>query len=122
MLSQDVERFIRDFIKSVWHLELLLLLRRDPSRRWSEENLVLELRSSMLIVADALKELDRAALLARGEDGTHYYAPATPQLDELVQRIEVAYASSPMLVTHTIWSAPSLKIQIFADAFRLKKD
>ena len=122
MLSQDVERFIRDFIKSVWHLELLLLLRRDASRRWNAESVVRELRSSMLIVADALKELERAALLARDEDGKHYYAPATPQLDELVQRLEMAYASSPTLVTHAIWSAPSLKIQIFADAFKLKKD
>lgn len=122
MLSQDVERFIRDFIKSVWHLELLLLLRREASRRWSAESLVRELRSSMLIVADALKELDRAALVARDEGGNHYYAPMTPQLDELVQRIEVAYATLPTVVTQTIWSAPNLKIQIFADAFRLKKD
>jgi len=122
VLSQDVERFIRDFIKSVWHLELLLLLRRDASRRWSAESLVRELRSSLLIVADALKELDRAALLARDEEGHHYYAPTTPQLDELVRRIEVAYATLPTVVTQTIWSAPSSKIQIFADAFRLKKD
>jgi len=122
VLSPDVERFIRDFIKSVWHLELLLLLRRDPARQWGAESLVRELRSSMLIVADALKELDRAALLAHDENGNVQYRPATPQLDELVRRIELDYANSPILVTHTIWSAPSLKIQTFADAFRLKKD
>lgn len=122
MLSPDLDSFIRDFIRSVWDLELLLLLRRTASRGWEPDELVRELRSSPLLVAEALLVLGRAGLVIQEKPGSHRYQAASPALDEMVQQLEIAYARTPAAVTRAIWAAPNTKIQTFADAFRLKKD
>ena len=46
---EDVLAFIRTTVKSVWSLELLLLLRRGAGRAWSADDLVREIRGSRAI-------------------------------------------------------------------------
>jgi hypothetical protein len=43
-LSAETLEFIRSSSKSVWALELLLLMRRERSREWSVDDLIRELR------------------------------------------------------------------------------
>jgi hypothetical protein len=120
VLSEDVLRFIRTAIRSVWALELLLLLRRDPARAWSVEALIRELRGSAGIVAGAMTELVAAGLVAAADDAFRYQ-PQSAELDALVGATAAAYAEYPVAVTQAIFTAPSDKIRLFADAFRLKK-
>lgn len=120
MLSEDVLRFIRTTIRSVWALELLLLLRRDPARAWTVKALIRELRGSAGIVAGAMTELEAAGLVAAA-DGAFRYQPASPELDALVAATAAAYTEYPVAVTQAIFTAPSDKIRLFADAFRIKK-
>jgi hypothetical protein len=120
VLSEDVLRFIRTTIRSVWALELLLLLRRDPARAWNVEALIRELRGSAGIVAGAMTELEAAGLVAAADDAFRY-RPASPELDALVAATAAAYAEYPVAVTHAIFTAPSDKIRLFADAFRIKQ-
>ncbi|HYE52704.1 MAG TPA: hypothetical protein VEB20_24120 [Azospirillaceae bacterium] len=122
MLSEELQQFVRLSIRSVWALEILLLLRRRQERAWSVDEIVLELRSSAAAVNGALEALEHAGLTVSGDDGTHRYRPAIPALDALVAEIEAAYAKQPMTVIKTILSAPDAKIKSFADAFKLKKD
>jgi hypothetical protein len=120
VLPADLAAFLQTTIKSVWALELLLLLRRHRDKRWGIEALIHELRASTAIVAAGLAAL-AAARIVEESDFCFRYRPATPELDALAQRLEQAYAQFPVAVTNAILAAPDHKMHIFADAFRLKK-
>jgi hypothetical protein len=121
-LPAAAERFIRSHIRSVWDLELLLLLRNDPARSWSTAELVRELRASAPLVSDSLMALLRAGCIAANDAESYRYSPANAEIEAEVQAAKDAYASFPVAVTKLIWEGPRSKIQVFADAFRLKKD
>jgi hypothetical protein len=121
VLAEDVLRFLRSSIDSLWALDVLLLLRREPSRRRSVEELTAELRASRGIVINALVQLGRAGLIEEAE-GLYRYHPLDAEGDALIERVAASYANFPVAVTRAVLTAPSHKIQLFADAFRLKKD
>jgi hypothetical protein len=122
MLPSNVDRFLRGSLRSVWELELLLLLRRQRTRLWTGDELVRDLRASILIVSDALDTLQKAGLVSKNLNDQYQYWPIAPELDQLVEDVASAYASSPVAVTQAILSAPSSSVRIFADAFKIKKD
>jgi len=122
MPSPEVERFIRRHIRSVWDLELLLLLSLNPSRVWTIPMLVRELRASIPLVTDSLMTLKLANCIAE-EPTEHYrYRPASSEVEVQVLALKDAHAKFPVAVTKLIWQGPHSQIQVFADAFRLKKD
>jgi hypothetical protein len=118
-VSPEAKQFLQGSIKSVWSLELLLLMRRD-GRGWTIEDLVRETRSSALIVQEALGAFVQSGLAVEGPQGTFTYRPAVQILDEWVGQIEAAYASKPSAVIRAIFASPESKVQIFADAFKLR--
>lgn len=122
MLHPDVLEFIRGSIKSVWGLEILLLLKAKADQAWSADEIVRELRASTTLVTENLSVLETCGLLARTEDGRWSFAPAAPVLNELTERLEAAYRERPVGVIKAIASAPNDKLQTFADAFRLTPD
>jgi DNA-binding IclR family transcriptional regulator len=119
LTDDDVLAELHRVIKSVWALELLILLRRG-SRAWRQDELVRELRSSDVAVGDALAGLQASGLVAADREGGYRYEPASPELDRLCGRIEALYAAKPLAVARAIMTAPNDKLRIFADAFRLK--
>jgi len=120
VLPADLVAFLQTTIKSVWALELLLLLRRRRGKHWSMEALVQEMRASTAIVAGGLTALSAAGLVEESAAGFGY-RPATAELDVMAERLEQTYAQYPFAVTRAILAAPDHKMQIFADAFRLTK-
>lgn len=121
MIPDGVGQFVRSTVRSVWALELLLFMRRRATA-WSVDDLARELRSNRTIVVEALADFDRAGLVREEGAGAYRYAPATPELANLVQDLERVYAERPIALVKEIVSAPNSKIQSFADAFRLKKE
>lgn len=121
-MSADVNllSFVREHVPSVWALELLLLLRRDPDRCWSPGDLVRELRASQMLVADNLQRLERSGLVAPDE-GCFRYAPAAPVLEELCAQLEASYRERPVAVINMI-AKPSSPVQSLADAFKFRGD
>jgi hypothetical protein len=118
--EDEVLAFVQRSVKSVWGLELLLLLRRERQKSWRVADLVLELRSSEAAVDVALDGLRGAGFVSAEAEDLYRYAPASPELDEVAGRIDAVYAAKPMAVAKAIMSAPNDKLRIFADAFRLK--
>jgi hypothetical protein len=118
--DDDVLSFIAASISSVWALELLLLLKRDPGRAWDAEHLIRELRSSPVVIDEALKRLQDAGLVMANGGGTFRYQAASSRLDELVTELDKAYAAKPMTVIRAIIAAPTDKLRAFSDAFKLK--
>ena len=119
MTDDDLIDFIGGSIGSVWALELLLLLKREPDRAWDAEALIRELRSSPVVIADALKGLQGAGLVMQDDAATYRYQAASPRLEELVSWLERAYAAKPMTVIKAVVATPE-KLRAFSNAFKLK--
>lgn len=118
--EEAVFRFLSGSIRSVWALELLLLLRRDRTRGWDADGLVRELRGSQFVVSEAIHNLKSAGLVAQDAEGLTRYQPATPELEAASSAVEALYAAKPMAVIKAIANAPNEKLRIFSDAFKLK--
>ena len=112
--------FIREHIRSVWALEQLLLMRRALERRWSADELVKELRASRALVEANLATFERAGVALKEQDDRFRFAPATPVLAKLCDKIETAYRERPVAMINAIASTD--RLQDLADAFKLRKD
>jgi DNA-binding IclR family transcriptional regulator len=111
---------IRTVIRSVWALEILLLMRSQPARVWPAEALVRELRASTSLVDQNLTQLVAGGLVREEEDG-FIYGPASPLLDEACAYLEQAYRERPVAVVNLIVGAATDNVQGFADAFKFKR-
>ena len=118
-IDPDLLEFIQGSVRSVWALEVLLLMRRGGGRPWSAEGLARELRANDRLVGEVLGEFETSGLVSRTDEG-FIYGPASPVLDALCARLESAYRERPVAVVRAIMSSPKDKLQIFADAFRFK--
>jgi DNA-binding GntR family transcriptional regulator len=117
----DFLDFLRGTIRTVWALELLLLLRRAAPQAWTPEALVREMRASTLVVDESLKRLESAGLLRKDGDGFSF-APASPTLAALAESTELRYRESPVRLINAIAAPSTAKLQTLADAFRVKGD
>jgi hypothetical protein len=122
MASRDeLSRFIRSSFRSVWSLELLLLLKRD-SRRWTHAEVVSALRGSDLVVSQSVEWLSAAGLVIEEDNGAVAYGPVSDDLAALVDATEALYGRRPDAVRRMIVAASTGGLAAFADAFRLRKD
>jgi predicted transcriptional regulator len=122
VIPEHVLTFIRSSIKSVWALDLLILIRRARVRSWTLDALAQELRGNRTLVNDVLSALMKAGVIQADTEGSYRYWPATPDLDALVEQLDRLYAERPVALIKEIVSAPNEKIQSFADAFKIKKE
>jgi hypothetical protein len=118
--DQSLLQFITSSFRSVWALELLLVLKRDP-RTWRRAELVATMRSSELVVSNALDSLLAAGLASVEGEGVRYM-PVNDDVADHVERTEKLYAARPDAVRRAIVSASVGGVTAFADAFRLRKD
>jgi hypothetical protein len=122
LLSEELQLFIRETIRSLWALELLLLVARERARAWTASELNRELRGNLPLVEDILAQFERASLVKAEADGRYRYAPATVELERAVEELKTAYADRPLMVVKAVVSAPDAKIRTIADAFKIRKD
>ncbi|MGA0606460.1 hypothetical protein ACO2Q0_10710 [Phenylobacterium sp. VNQ135] len=117
----ELAAFVREHMRSVWAVELLLLLKRDPDRRWAAADLVRELRASTPLVSDNLQRFERSGLAVREDGDLWRYAPALPMLDDLAGQLELAYRERPVSIINIIATPPD-PVQGLADAFKFRGD
>jgi hypothetical protein len=118
--SDDLFRFIGSSFRSVWALELLLLLKGDK-RPWSRDELITALRASELVVNKTLEELLAAGVISIDGDQA-VYQPASADMRKAIDEVERLYSARPDAVRRAIVSTASSGATAFADAFRLRKD
>lgn len=118
--SDELFRFIGSSFRSVWALELLLLLKCDR-RAWSRDELITGLRASELVVNKALEELLAAGLITIDGEKAAYW-PVSTDMRNAIDQVEKLYAARPDAVRRAIVSSASSGATAFADAFRLRKD
>ena len=117
-------RFVRRHIHSVSQLEVLLLLHRTAPQDWDAEGLSRELRIEPGWAAELLALLRRAALVEESPagDGSHRFAPASPELAKAVESLAASYADRRVTVVASLYSKPVGRIRVLADAFRIRKE
>ena len=120
--DHEVESFIRSTFRSVWALELLILLKANRERTLSHEEMVERLRGSDLVVEQSVDSLAAAGLVLPEADSAARYSPASAELDTLMEVTEQFYSRSPDAVRRLIIAAATPGLAAFADAFRLRKD
>jgi hypothetical protein len=111
---------LSEHVRSVWSLELLVLLRREPDRWWRADELVRELRSSKGVVAGNLVRFESGGLVVREDDGRYRFAPAALVLQDFCDRLAQAYETHPVSVIKLI--ASQGRLQGLADAFKFRGD
>jgi hypothetical protein len=122
-MDAELRDLLRHSLRSVWNIEILLALFRSPNRAWNAEDLVRELRASDFIVSQGTQALQQAGLAAGDAQGQFRYAPASTDLDRMVQELERIYRERPSVVTKALFApVEENTLQTFADAFRVKKD
>jgi hypothetical protein len=116
----DLLRFVGSSFRSIWALELLLILKREP-RDWPHAELVERTRSSDLVVSKAIDGLVTVGLAVDEGEGARYM-PINDDVAQCVDQLEQLYATRPDAVRRAIVSASASGVTAFADAFRLRKD
>ena len=120
MPNTDLFQFLKGSIRSVWALELLLLMRSKRERVWKIDDLVTELRASTPLVTGVLQTFHDAGLIRQTEDGGYWYAPVSPTIEAYCDELAVAYRERPVAVINAIVASSTDDLKSFADAFRFR--
>lgn len=107
-IPAEVLAFIDSAIESVDQLEILLLLRRHPSRTWTAQSVSDEMRGAPLAARMRLKQLEIAGLVetTAGDPPTYRYRPADGQVDLLVGRLDEAFRAYRPRVIERVFKKP----------------
>lgn len=119
----DVRAFIANHISSIAQLEMLLLLKSDPTKKWSVDEISKALYATPEMSAGQLASLEACGLLVAASDAANHYQywPKTPELESVVNRLAELYRDRRVSVITALYSEPVNKVQTFADAFKLRK-
>jgi hypothetical protein len=118
--EDDLLAFIAVSIGSVWTLELLMLLKREPRRHWDAESMIRELRGSPAVIEEGLRRLESAGLVGQDSGDQYRYHPASKQLEEIAIGIDSLYRTKPTTVIKAITEARTDKLRAFSNAFKFK--
>lgn len=123
-IPSDVRRFIQQCIPSVPFLEAVLLLRESGGSNWTTQQLAHRLYQSVPATEILLRTLTESGLAegTTSEQATWRYAPRSSELAQMLDKLALAYARHLVEVSNLIHLKSTRKAQLFADAFRWRKD
>jgi hypothetical protein len=121
-VPEDLRRFILTSIASVPSLEALLLLREDAQHDWKIQEVARRLYLTEGAARDLLNGLCEAGMAVACEADAFRFMPSTEELRELIDRLAAAYARDLIGVSNMIHSRMGKSAQVFADAFKLRKE
>jgi hypothetical protein len=112
-------------VPSVDGAEVLLALAAAPERWWNAAELAARLAPATAVseadVARYLEQFQAGGLVAVGPDRRMQYRPADEALAAHVGTLAQAYKERPVTLFRVIYALRDLKIQSFADAFKLRR-
>jgi hypothetical protein len=122
-LSDTLEKFIRERLPSLEQIEIVLLLRREPSRSWSAPEVSEKLATPPESTAMRLFLLASNGVLAFEGSGVprYRYAASDATTDALVAELLTAYDEKRDALFDVVGRPQSDPIRSFADAFKLKR-
>jgi RIO-like serine/threonine protein kinase len=114
---------LKEHIRSVAELEVLLLLYRQHGRWWTAEAVNEELRMSLQSAQDCLSHLHGAKLVERSQDQqvTFRLEPALSGSEAVIGQLAEHFKLRVSSVIDAIYAPKRDTLREFADAFRLVK-
>lgn len=121
MIPDPVRQFIRNSIKSVWALELLLFMRRGAPSAWSVNQLSAQLRSSPSLIAAILPTFKKTGLVTEEPIGFFRYDPVAPEIEDAARQLDEINAERPLALIKEIVAMPNEKLNSFVAAFNMRR-
>jgi hypothetical protein len=120
-IPPDVREFVRRDIKSVFQLEVLLLLHRTRERAWTVMEVSQELGIDPEISETQVLSLTQLGLIRTRDiiPISYFYDPEDQNDEMIVEKLAMAYAKQRVGVFTLILSESNSRIHRFAEAFRL---
>jgi hypothetical protein len=124
VIPEDVRRFILTAIPSIPYLEAMLLFYRSPDVDRSGSEVAQWLYLSDRRALELLEGLREAGVLMLDTAGTsrYRYAPRDETLARAIEGLSEVYAADIVGVTRLVHDTTGKRAQLFADAFRIRKD
>ena len=125
-ITPQVRDFIRQHIRSVEQLEILLFMIENPSRAWSAAEVSGRLYIHPDSAAERLADLNKTGLLEQFQkdekESFYKYKPVTEALRLTASNLAAAYHIRRAAVISMIYETPNANLKTFADAFRIRPD
>lgn len=127
-ISLEVREFLKASIPRQEHLEVLLLMSRDP-KPWTAQDISAELQLPLELTKDVMTHLWRIKLLETRSMGERQigfaYVPANPQVAASVNALASEYTANRFAVVQLVGTLAierirNATIHHFADAFVIK--
>lgn len=122
-IPYEVTALLRRALPSMVHIEVLLLLAKDPVRAWSAADAAVAVHATPDLVAAALADL-HASRLVVPVAGSHPPAHRIDASDELannaVASLREMYERRPVTLIRAVYERPPSAVKAFADAFRVR--
>lgn len=121
-IPRDVSVFVREHLQSITQLDLLLLLHAAPGRRWTAAEVGRQLRVPERFVTGQLVDFSRTGVVeADDADPPGFRFDAGGPHAGVVEALADAVRRRKRAVHDLILSEPSSDVQLFSDAFRLRR-
>lgn len=119
-MPAPVKRFIAGHIESVEQLEVLLLLRGANDKTWTADEVARALVIRRESAQHWLGDLHSRGLLLKIDEGHRYDVPER-ETEQAIDQLAESYANYRVAVIGLIFSKPSARVTVFADAFRIRR-
>jgi hypothetical protein len=122
-IPKEVRAFVAEHVHSITQLELLLQLHCDPARAWTAADASRELRAPERLLGGQLADFYAAGVLAADESEVPTYRfDRSGQHARAVDELAACVRQRKRAVHDLILRGPSSDVQVFSDAFRLRRD
>jgi hypothetical protein len=120
-ISEELRRFIKDDVRTVLGLEVLLLLHDQQPGSFSAAEIAQELGFEIEATQDQLTALETLGLVIQSTtDETRYeYHPVNARLGATVDQLAVAYTTRRIPILTVILADNSHRTRLFAEAFKI---
>jgi hypothetical protein len=122
-IPREARAFVTEHVHSITQLELLLLLHDHPDQPWTAADASRALRAPERLLAGQLADFYAAGVLTAGpSDAPEYRFSTTGRHARAVDELAACVRQRKRAVHDLILRGPSSDVQVFSDAFRLRRD
>jgi DNA-binding IclR family transcriptional regulator len=123
-IPSDVRRFLQLSSITIPHVEMILLLGREPAIGWAPADIARRLYVTAARASELLAQLETLGVVERtgGAPDSFCYRPATPELALLLDQLDAVYSKDLVAVTKLVHAARDHAAEQFAKAFQFGKD
>ena len=119
--SEGLKRFLKEKIRTVLRLEVLLLLHHHQPRAFTPLEVANELAFENDATAQELRELEAIGVVVRSKnDKSKYsYHPLTATLDSMVEELAAGYSRQRISILTVILAQQRDRTRLFTEAFKI---